>query len=261
MNRTTSDCLLLLILFFVATPWLFSAYLTWRSGEMLQGATRVMNEQLDNQEAGIANLNNNLANGGIIGKPDAAEVRSRYKQLRSYSALPDQIRRANSLVNLVLLDLDADDGWNIPVGVDVSEFANSAMVIMTNASIKLNVTGAKSGLRGKIGFESPLPSDMSGLTHGLLVGLKVSRKGEPVIKSSYTDELELARFCVNVKNWQKLFGVSPTNMKLWFVSRANTNVKISSNRGELMVSGGQGSIRRLGNFHSRCRQFTGLFDN
>jgi hypothetical protein len=259
MPRKTADTLLVLIFLFVATPWLFSAYLSWQAGKALHNVNGVLVEAVDGIASDTGALGQNLREGGIVGQPDMRKVRARYKELRSYAALPDQVMRANNSVNLVMLDLKKEDGWEIPVGVDVSGFGSSAMVLVSNASMLVDITGAQTGQRGKIAVESPMPVDMTGLELGLLAGLKVPRKQALIIDTIYGDKAELSRFCLNAKDWMEHFGVKPPDVVAWHVHGAKNGIKLARSGGVLRLSEGQASLVELGNLDRVCRDFMKLF--
>ena len=259
MTRKTTDTLLVLIFLFVATPWLFSAYLTWQTGKALQSVNGALVEAVDGMSSDTGALSQNLREGGIAGQPDVRKVRARYKELRTFAALPDQVMRANNKVNLVMLDLQKRDGWEIPVGVDVSGFGSSAAVLVSNGSMLVDITGVERGQRGKIAVESPLPVDMTGLEHGLLAGLKVPRKEAVVIDTIYGDRGELSRFCLNAKDWMRHFGVEPPDVVAWHVHGAKNNMKLARVGGAMRITGGDATVVELGSLDRVCRDFTKLF--
>lgn len=259
MSRKAADTLLVLIFLFVVTPWMFSAYLTWKAGNSLDKVNAVLSQSVEDRLTDTGDLSRNLRGGGITGQPDIRKVRARYAQLRSYAALPDQVIRANSSVDLVMLDFKRDSGWEIPVGVDVSGMTRSALVLVSNASLHVDISGAGPGLRGKIAVESPLPVDMTGLQHGLLAGLKVPRGEAPVINSIYTDKKDVLAVCRHAIDWQRHFGVRPEALNLWHVSQSSEGMKLSRSGGRVRLASDGGRLVNLGNLKRVCRELEYLF--
>lgn len=177
---------------------------------------------------------------GVVSGDDAEAMKRLYQRLEGMTAQSAEARNTD-MVHVVFHTVSAaestaqtsDAQARFPsrsdpqaVALDLSNIGASAVVLIADRPIVWQISGALPSQRAKIGIEGPFAFDLSGAKDGLLAGFRVGAfgAGDVASPSDYsrfqTDKARQRLVCKALDRWQRYFGVSRENLRVWSTTNA-----------------------------------------
>ena len=138
-------------------------------------------------------------------------------------ALPSEAARANTALHIVLLSVvtDIDGAAFAKLRLDVTRLSKTAVLVIAETPLEVQIIGASVDQRAKIAFESRAPVMAAAMPQGLLAGLRI--QGFDVHDAIGPDVLDANRstFCAAIAGWQAMFRQRPADVDIWRIAVAD----------------------------------------
>lgn len=177
---------------------------------------------------------------GVVSGDDAEAMKRLFQRLEGMTAQSAEARNTD-MVHVVFHTVSAAEaaavtseaqaklpGRSDPqaVALDLSNIGASAVVLIADRPALWQISGALPSQRAKIGIEGPFAFDLAGARDGLLAGFRVGAFGAGDVASPgdysrfQTDKARQRLVCKALDRWQRYFGISRENLRIWSTTNA-----------------------------------------